>query len=74
MRVTSITKRRLNYLRFVRKYTALGYEDLGERGGRLWEIYRGYRIGQQIVDAVIPPGGMSVFVKIAPSTDPSNFP
>jgi len=43
-----------------------GYEEIGEGGGRLWEIYRGARVGQRITDAVVAPDGMSVYVKIEP--------
>jgi hypothetical protein len=44
--------------------TARGYEEVGEGGGRLWELRRGYRVGQRIVDAVVSPHGLSVFVKV----------
>lgn len=64
MKVTESTKRVLNYRRTVKKWQAEGFEDLGESGGRLWEIYRGARAGQKITEARVAPDGMSVFVKI----------
>jgi len=45
--------------------TERGYEEVGEGGGKLWEIYRGGRVGAKIVDAIVAPHGMSVYVKIA---------
>ena len=41
-----------------------GWEEVGEGGGRLWELHRGYRTGHRIVDARITPDGMSMLVKI----------
>lgn len=54
----------LFYRRTVKRWRAEGFEDLGERGGMLWEIYRGRRVGQIIKEARIAPDGMSVFVRI----------
>jgi len=48
--------------------TARGYEEVGENGGKLWEIMRGGRVGSQIVDAVVAPHGLSVYVKIEPTS------
>lgn len=64
MKITDHTRRVLAYRRQFRDLTAKGYEEVGERGGRLWEIYRGGRVGQRIVDCVIATHGLSVFVRI----------
>ena len=64
MLVTDRTRRVLEARRFQRKMTAAGWERIGEGGGRLWEIYRGGRVGQRIQQAIIEPGGMAVWVKI----------
>jgi len=41
-----------------------GFEEVGERGGKLWEIYRGFRHGQKIRQVRIDPDGMSLWVRI----------
>lgn len=64
MKVTDTTRRVLAYRRTIRQWLKEGYEDLGETGGNLWQIYRGVRRGKKIVDARVAPDGMSVFVKI----------
>lgn len=64
MKVTELTRRALNYRRTVKKWLTEGYEEIGERGGKLWEVYRGCRRGQIIKDARIAPDGKSLFVKI----------
>lgn len=66
MKVTDRTRRVLYYRRITKRWVADGFEDLGERGGRLWEIYRGARQGQHIAEARVAPDGMSVYVKIEP--------
>ena len=65
MKLTEWSKRALKIRRFHRDMTERGYEEVGERGGKLWEIYRGGRVGAKIVDAIVAPHGMSVYVKIA---------
>lgn len=47
-----------------RKLSAHGWEEVGEGGGKLWELYRGYRTSHRIVDARITPDGKSLLVKI----------
>lgn len=64
MRVTELTKRRLAYVRMYHDLIPKGWEEIGERGGRLWELYRGARYDHKIVDVKIAPGGKSLFVKI----------
>lgn len=67
MRVSETTKRVLCARRQHRDLTARGYEEVGEGGGRLWELERGGRIGHRIVHAIIASHGRSVYVKIEPS-------
>ena len=64
MKVTEYTRRALHYRRTTKLWIAEGFEEIGEGGGNLWEIYRGYRHGQTIQEARVAPGGMSVFVRI----------
>lgn len=64
VKVTERTKRILHYRRITKKWAAEGFEDLGENGGKLWEIYRGGRKGQHITEARVAPDGMSVWVKV----------
>lgn len=42
---------------------ARGYEKIGEGGGKLWELYRGWRTDQRIVDAIVDPGGRAIWIK-----------
>jgi hypothetical protein len=65
LKVTDLTKRVLHYRRIVKEWRKEGYEQVGERGGNLWQLYRGARVGKKIVDVRIAPDGLSVFVKIA---------
>lgn len=65
MKVTQITKDALSARRQRRELLAVGYEEVGEGGGRLWEIYRGGRVGHKIRDVVIGKHGMSIYVRIA---------
>lgn len=64
MIVTQFTRTALRQRRFERDAFRDGYEEVGENGGKLWEIYRGGRVGRKIVDAKVSPDGLSVFVKI----------
>lgn len=71
MRVTQFTRdvlagKRLERERVLAKgdLLALGWEEIGEGGGKLWELYRGGRYDHKIVDVLIAPGGKSLFVKI----------
>jgi hypothetical protein len=41
-----------------------GWEYVGEGGGKLWELERGYRIGYQIVDVRIAATGRGLWVRI----------
>lgn len=65
MLVTDFTRRELLFRKTRRDLFAMGWEEVGEGGGMLWELYRGKRWdGYQIVDVKIAPGGLSLFVKI----------
>lgn len=64
MLVNDRTRKAFAYSRQRRNLEAKGYEEVGEGGGKLWELYRGYRRNQRIVDAIVAAHGMSVFVKI----------
>lgn len=66
MKVTDRTRRVLHYRRTVKAWLAEGFEEVGESGGNLWQIYRGCRQGQIIHEARIAPDGMSLFIRVAP--------
>jgi len=68
MKMGPVAKEHLAFRRQNRDLTAKGYEIVGERGGRLWELYRGYRVDHRIVDAVVGADGKCIFVKIEPRT------
>lgn len=68
MIVTEWTRECLHYRRTVKKWLAEGYEQVGECGGNLWQLYRGSRQHCRIIDARVAPDGMSVYVKIEPTT------
>jgi hypothetical protein len=40
-----------------------GWEYLGEGGGKLWELYRGYRIGYEITEVRIAASGTALWIK-----------
>lgn len=66
MIVTGLTTDLLKRERFRRNLIKRGYEQIGERGGKLWELYRGCRIGHRIVAVEIDPDGIRLWVKIEP--------
>jgi hypothetical protein len=63
MLVTEHTREGLRLERFRRDMEARGYEKIGEGGGKLWELYRGWRTDQRIVDAIVDPGGRAIWIK-----------
>jgi hypothetical protein len=63
MKITNKTKEVLRCRRERRRLLAEGYEEVGEGGGRLWELYRGRRVGYVITDVKIAPEGLSLFIK-----------
>lgn len=64
MLVTASTKFALKYRRQERILIARGFERVGDNGGKLWELNRGYRVGQKIKEVVIAENGISLFVRI----------
>lgn len=70
MKVTDVTRRTLAYRRAKKKFLDEGYEEIGEGGGRLWELYRGWRHRHVITDVHIAPGGKSLFIKTAEVSRP----
>ena len=64
MKVTDLTRDTLRLRRSKRGLLSRGYEEVGENGGRLWELHRGSRQHMRIVDAVVALDGKSVFVKV----------
>jgi hypothetical protein len=66
MKLTQASRDILQYRRSVRKLTNDGYEEIGEGGGKLWELYRGWRHDHVITDVVIGPDRKALFIKTAP--------
>ena len=64
MKVTALTRKALMARRERRAFLAAGYEEVGEDGGKLWELYRGSRIDHRIVASHVAYDGKSLFVKI----------
>jgi hypothetical protein len=63
MKVTTLTRKTLKYRRQKRDLLKNGYEEVGERGGKLWELYRGWRHNHVIVSVKISENGKSLFIK-----------
>ncbi len=63
VKVTEQTRKALAYRRAARHLQAKGYEEVDERGGKIWELHRGYRQDHRIVDVVISPHGKTVWIK-----------
>lgn len=42
---------------------AEGWEEVGEGGGRLWELHRGWRHDHVITSVTIAPDGKSLLIK-----------
>lgn len=66
MRVTQRTRLALASRRSRKALLSAGYEEVGEGGGRLWELHRGWRQNHIITDVTIAPDGKSLFIKTAP--------
>lgn len=67
MLVTSYVSTALAYRRTARQRAcllAMGYEEIDDNGGMLWQLNRGGRQDQRIVDAIIAIHGKSLFVRI----------
>lgn len=70
MKFNDWTKRVMAYRKMRRDLLAKGWEEVGECGGALWELYRGSRTHARIVDVRIAPDGKSLFVNIEPKQRP----
>lgn len=68
MKVTGFTRMAMLNRRFTRNMVNAGWEAVGENGGKLWELYRGYRTDHRIVGVVIAPDGKSLWVRIEKSS------
>jgi hypothetical protein len=68
MRVTEQTKHLLALRRWRRNIIARGYEEIGEHGGNLWQLYRGARWDHVITHVAIDPSRKSIWVKIEKKT------
>jgi len=66
MLVTDFTRDALRLRRFRRDMVARGFEEVGEGGDRLWELYRGSRRDHVITEAQVDLAGRSVWIKTAP--------
>jgi hypothetical protein len=60
---TALAKRALAVRRDHRDMPKAGWEYVGEGGGKLWELNRGYRIGHRIAEVKIAADGVGVWVK-----------
>lgn len=65
MKLSARTRDILRCRRARRRLKKEGWEEVGEGGGRLWELHRGRRIGFVITDVQIGPEGTSLFIKTA---------
>ena len=70
MLVTELTRNVLKSRKQARDLKQRGYEIITCKFGigDLWQLDRGYRVHQRIVDAVVGEDGKSVFVKVERST------
>ncbi|EON13443.1 hypothetical protein [Pandoraea sp. SD6-2] len=64
MIVTDYTRHLLAYRKEERDMLRAGWESVGEGGGRLWELKRGWRWGHRITDVRIAVDCKSLWVKI----------
>lgn len=64
MKLTDLTRSILTARRQRSHLESHGYEEIGERGGRLWELHRGCRMDHRIVDVVVAADGKTLFAKI----------
>jgi hypothetical protein len=69
MRVTEFTRSALAVRRDFRDREREGWEYVGELGGKLWELHRGGRIRQRIVDVRIAACGKALWIKTKEARD-----
>jgi hypothetical protein len=65
MKLTERSRDILKYRRAVRDLKADGFEEVGEGGGKIWELHRGWRYRHIITDVKIGPDGKSLYIKTA---------
>ena len=63
MLVTKFTRRALAVRRERRDMPKLGWELVGERGGKLWELHRGNRTHHRIVQTMPALCGKAIWMK-----------
>ena len=63
MKVTDFTRKALAVRRDKRDRLRNGWEFVGEGGGKLWELNRGYRLRHSIVEVAISACGKGVWIK-----------
>jgi hypothetical protein len=61
--MTDRTSEALRCSRIRRKLLADGFEEIGEGGGNLWQLHRGFESDHVITAVAIAPEGGSVFIK-----------
>lgn len=66
MKLTETTREVLRCRRVRRDLAAAGYEEVDERGGKLWQLHRGGRTRHTIVHSIVGPEGNTVFIKVVP--------
>lgn len=65
MRVTEFTRSALAVRRDFRDREREGWEYIDEHGGKLWELHRGGRYDQHIIDVRIAACGKALWIKTA---------
>ncbi|RTM07424.1 MAG: hypothetical protein EKK31_11725 [Hyphomicrobiales bacterium] len=65
MKLTQITRQVLKVRRDRRDMERDGWEFIGEGGGCLWELERGYRTRHVITDVRIAASGKGLWIKTA---------
>jgi len=65
MKVSDITRSALAHRREQRDLSKNGWERVGEEGGRLWELHRGWRWNHHITDVRVSVDGKSLWIKTA---------
>lgn len=71
---TAFSKEAIRIRRDRRDREREGWEFVGEGGGRLWELYRGYRIGYRITEARVSACGRGIWIKTADTIREHNAP
>ena len=69
MLITDRTREALRCRRIRRRLAADGFVEVGENGGRLWELHRGIEQDHAVTAVAIAPEGKTVFVKVERKSD-----